>query len=311
MDAEIAANPVPGAVLEIDARVPQRRAGENIQLRAGRAFGKLGPRQCDMALEHPGEPVPHFVARFTQRDRSGHIGGAVQILRAGIDQEQGAGLQFPVGLRRDAVMDDGPVGPGPGYGRETQPLDQLVFASKGFQLTGRAHFRRAGGEGLAIQPGEKPCQCRAVPDVGPPGPVQFRRVLARLRQRAGVGAAANIGAGRFQRLENRFRGAGRVHPNRGVFRAECHEGRYEVVVVRNVYSLFQARRRSGEDFLPVDEQREVATVTQDAKAQRQRRIRNVATPDIGKPGNGIRRRENDRVFTLLFHLLGDFAAFFG
>ena len=41
-----------------------------------------------MAAEHAGEAVAHFRARRADRDGAGDVGGAVLVLRAGIDQQQ-------------------------------------------------------------------------------------------------------------------------------------------------------------------------------------------------------------------------------
>ena len=59
MHREIAADAVTGAVLEIEAGLPEILPGQRIELRAGGAIGKHRARDRDMAAEHPGEPVAH------------------------------------------------------------------------------------------------------------------------------------------------------------------------------------------------------------------------------------------------------------
>src|SRR5205823_375857 len=79
MHAEIAADPVAGAVVVIEALLPERAAGEGVELGAGRAFGEPRGRQRNVALEDAGEAVAHLRAGLADRDRAGDVGRAVEI----------------------------------------------------------------------------------------------------------------------------------------------------------------------------------------------------------------------------------------
>ena len=107
-----------GAVVEIDAGLPERLPRERIELRAGGAVGEHRGRDRDMALEHAGEAVAHLGGRLADDDGAGDVGGAVLILAAGIDQEQIAGRDRAVGLAGDAIMHDRAVRAGARDGRE-------------------------------------------------------------------------------------------------------------------------------------------------------------------------------------------------
>src|SRR6478672_9956687 len=98
MHREIAADAVAGAVLEIDAGLPQELPRQGVELRAGGAVGKYRARDRDMAAQDASEAVAHFRRWFADRDGAGGVGGAVLILRAGIDQQQVAGRNPPVAL---------------------------------------------------------------------------------------------------------------------------------------------------------------------------------------------------------------------
>src|SRR5579864_5436532 len=133
MHRQIAADPMPGTVVVIETDLPQRPPGEPVELRPGRALREARGRQRDMALEHPSEVLAHLVARLADRDGAGDIGGAVEILRAGIEQIERARLEQLLGLRAGAVMHDGAIRPGPRDRREAEVAEKLAFLAEGFE----------------------------------------------------------------------------------------------------------------------------------------------------------------------------------
>ena len=133
MHRQVAADAMAGAVIEIDAGLPQELPRQGVELRTGGAVGKYRARDRDMAAQHAGEAVAHFRRRLADRDGAGDVGGAVLILRAGIDQQEIAGRDPPVGLAGDAVMHDGAVWSGAGDGRERDVLQRAGLAAKRLQ----------------------------------------------------------------------------------------------------------------------------------------------------------------------------------
>src|SRR5262249_4056301 len=65
---EIAADAVPGAVVEVEAMLPERLARERIELRPGDAFGKHRASDGDVALEHQRESLAHLLRRLADGD---------------------------------------------------------------------------------------------------------------------------------------------------------------------------------------------------------------------------------------------------
>src|SRR3982750_4756708 len=105
VDREEAADPVTGAVGVIEARFPQRAAGEAVELAAARALGEQGGGDRNVALENTREPVAHLVGRLADRHRAGDVGGAIDILAAGVDQVERALFELAVGLLARAIVD--------------------------------------------------------------------------------------------------------------------------------------------------------------------------------------------------------------
>ena len=94
-----------GSVVEIEARLPQIPPRESVELRAGDAFGKHRPRDGDMPLEHAREMVAQLFRCAPDDDGPRHIGGAVEILRAAVD-EIDALADLQIALLRDPIMRD-------------------------------------------------------------------------------------------------------------------------------------------------------------------------------------------------------------
>ena len=82
VDRKVAADAVPGAVVEIEPRFPERLAGEAVELRAGDALGEHGAGDGDVPLQHARETVLHLGRRRAHGDGAGDVGGAVLVLRA-------------------------------------------------------------------------------------------------------------------------------------------------------------------------------------------------------------------------------------
>ena len=107
--AEIAAHPVAGAMVIVEASHPQGRAGQDVQGRAGGSGRETDMGQRQVALQHQGEAFGHLPAGLADGDGAGDVGGAVQILAAGIHQQKGAGFRALVQALGGPVVDDGAV----------------------------------------------------------------------------------------------------------------------------------------------------------------------------------------------------------
>lgn len=96
---------------------------------------------------------------------AGDIGGAVFILRAGIDQQEIARRDAPVALAGDAVMHDGAVRPRSGDGRERHVLQRAGVAPEGLQRLDGVDLGELAASGLPVDPGEEACQRHGVADM--------------------------------------------------------------------------------------------------------------------------------------------------
>src|SRR5438477_781642 len=155
MDREEAADAVAGAVGIIEPRFPQRTAGEAVELRPARAFRKYRGRDGDMALEDAGEAVAHLVGRLADRHGAGNVGGAIDILAAGVDQIERALLELAVGLLARAVVDDGAVRASAGNAVERKVAELRVFAAQCFEMVGRLQLIDAALGRFLVDPVEE------------------------------------------------------------------------------------------------------------------------------------------------------------
>ena len=71
-----------GAVVEIEAGLPQRETRQDIQRRACRAFREAHAREGDVALQHASVALLHLFGRIADGERAGDVGCAVEILAA-------------------------------------------------------------------------------------------------------------------------------------------------------------------------------------------------------------------------------------
>lgn len=105
-----------------------------------------------MPLQHQREAPLHFLRRRADGDGAGHVGRAVAILPAGIDQVETAALDRPVRLLLHAVMHHRAIRPGAGNGVEGQVLQQPGLLAERLQPGRRAQFvDTAPGASAAIQ----------------------------------------------------------------------------------------------------------------------------------------------------------------
>ena len=71
VDRQVAADAVAGAVVVVEPGVPERRAGEGVELGAGRPLREARHGERDVAAEDAREPIPLLGRRRADRRRSG------------------------------------------------------------------------------------------------------------------------------------------------------------------------------------------------------------------------------------------------
>ena len=177
---EIAPDAVPGAVIVVEPRHPQRMARQHVDLRSAGALRKADARHADHALEHAREAVLHLRRRFADDDRAGDIRRAVEILPAGIDEENLVLLDRQVRGIIDAVMRDRRMRPGAGNRIERQILQLAARRAELRELRRRREFRLlALGRGH-FEPAQEAHHGNTVAPMGEPRALLLDGVLARL-----------------------------------------------------------------------------------------------------------------------------------
>ena len=169
MHRQIAADAVTGAVVEVEPGLPQRRARQRVELGAAGALGKHRGGDGDVAFEHAGEAVAHFLAGVPTA-----MVRVMSVVPSSYCAPESTRNNSSMPMRRldvagDAVMHDGAVRPGAGDGRERDVLERAGVAAEAFQRLDRVDFGQLARRRFA---------CRA------------RRGSARSRRHRAVGARA-------------------------------------------------------------------------------------------------------------------------
>jgi len=154
MHRKIAADPVAGTVVVIEPLLPERAARESVELGAGGAVRETRGRQRDVALEDAGETVAHLARRPADRDRAGHIGRAVGVLPARIDEGQSSADAGIAGAG-DAVMRAGSMRAERRDRRKRHVAQFAGVAAKSLERRGGIDLGQAPARRLAIEPGQE------------------------------------------------------------------------------------------------------------------------------------------------------------
>ncbi|GCC46735.1 hypothetical protein chiPu_0030840, partial [Chiloscyllium punctatum] len=168
-----------------------------------------------MAAQHAGEAIAHLCGRAADRDGAGDVGGAVLILRAGIDQQEIAGHDAAVGLARHAIMHDGAVRPGAGDGRERDVLQRAGLAAERLQGLDGVDLGEVACGRLAVDPGKEARQRHGVALVRGAGAFDLGEVLDRLEQADRIVAAHRLAAGARDQAAQGVRRGRAVERDRG------------------------------------------------------------------------------------------------
>ena len=96
-----------GAVGIVGAGLPERDAGQRIEIAAARADGKARRADADHAFQNQREKLPLLLRHGADGNGTGDVGCAVDILSARVEQVEFASLQQPVALCRHPVVDNG------------------------------------------------------------------------------------------------------------------------------------------------------------------------------------------------------------
>ena len=155
-----------------------------------------------MALQHAGEAVLHLRAGGAHDQRARHIGGAIAILAARIDEIDTVVGNRQVGFVAHPVMRQGGVGAGGRNGVERQIFQAVGLGAELAQPLGGAEFIQPALGRLAVEPGQEACQRRTVAHMRGGGAGDFGGVLDRAWQHGRVARFDDAGTAGSQRVEN-------------------------------------------------------------------------------------------------------------
>ena len=285
---------VSGAVVVVQAGAPKRKASEGVQLRAACALGKTCLGEGDVSAQDESIVAALLGRRRADGDGAGDIGGAVQVMPAGIHEKQFAVGEAAVGLLARPIMHDGAVRSGAGDGVETDVLEMSRVLPERFQAADGGEFvRQVVGLYGVVEPSEKAAEGGAVSQMRGAGAGLLGRVFARFGELAWVGRVDGLGAGGFQGEAHGVCGGVFVQQD-----APAGEGLQRFGEgMRRVDG--GVRRQGGEEFLgcarlvcePVE-----ASVRMQKEARRDDGgVRDVVCASVEKPSDGVAGVERDGV----------------
>ena len=290
MHAKIRAHPVPGAVIIILPRRPQRLPRQRIQITPRQPFGPAHARDRDHALQHPRERGAFIISDLANSHRARNIRGAVDILAATVDQQQLPRLNPAVGRLVHPVMHNRPVRPRSADGFKADVQQRIGGAPKPLQFLHHVNFAQVALGRRFIQPRQKLDHGAGIAQMRRDRSGDFGFVLARLGQDAGVLTIGYFDPRRVENFRYFQRRRGFIHAHRP---GQLRQRRQERVRPCQCDVRAQMRRQSSALF-GVHEQAGLGVVAQDQKAMRHRHPGNVAAPDVQQPGNRVRQGDNRR-----------------
>ena len=225
------------SVVEIEPSLPQRPARERVDILPARALGEARRGDGDMGLEHERVVPPHRRARRADGDGPRHVGGAVGILGAGVDEIERAWLELEIARGRRPVMHHGAMRSCRRDRIEAQILELSRVATELFELHRRADLIDPARGRMLVEPGEEARHRRAVADMRGAGARDLGVVLDRLGQNAGVVAGDDLGAGSFENLREAHRRRVRIEADARRLLAKRRKPS------RQVHQAQEARRR--------------------------------------------------------------------
>ena len=179
------ADAVTGAVVEIQTQLPQRRAGEQIQIDAGTARTEDRGGKIQVAAQDGGIVSAHGVGDRTERDGSCDVGGSLEVLSAGVQQEESLRTEFGIALRCCGVVDDGAVRAVCRDGIKTRLKIMPLFLPELLEPFGGADLGDRYSADVLLEPMEKPHERGAVCAVCLVDVADFGRILDRFGQLGG------------------------------------------------------------------------------------------------------------------------------
>ena len=283
------------AMVVVHPGIPERPPRDGVEMRPGHALGEVQRGQGDMAAQHPRIALPQLRRGLARPGPEGarHIRGAVRELRPAVDQVALVPPDRPVRLRRHPVMHDRPVRPGTGDGGKGFRPEQRQCPTEFQQLPGRRDLGLPAPRRLPGEPVEETRQRQGVPRMRRPDAGLLHRVLARPRQ-----------AHRILPRHHDRPGLAQAHgePGRGQVGIDPHPPARQGP--QRLRPFLRRPQRHGIAEMPAqhlvhlrrgDEQVHRPVRPQQALGQRQRRVLQIAAPNVQQPGGAVRIGQDRRI----------------
>ena len=292
------AHAMAGAMAVVALLLPHGLAADGIQQRTGNAFREDRLGQRDVCLQHQRVVTLVRGAGRPYRHHAGDVGGAVQVLTAGINQQEAITTDLAERLGRGRIMGQRGVGIEAGNGakagrNEIRPL-AAEFQQHPVDVQLGEHFA-PGQAGLEIS--KEMAECHAVLDHRLTGVGHIGRRLDGLEERAGV-----------DRLDDRHRALERLQ------RAGGHLGRVHQQAVgqpgnvvcrllvgrhRNACRCQRLTRRCRQARV-VHVQRGAGRPDEQVR-QEDRVVGDIVAAQVGEPGDVVQRRDQVMGRALFLH----------
>ena len=292
------AHTMAGAVAVVALLLPHGLAADGIQERTGNTFRENRLGQRDVRLQHQRVVALVRGAGRSHRHHAGDVGGSVQVLATGIDQQEAIAADLAVRLGRGRIMGQRGVGIEAGNGAEAG-RDEIRALAAEFQqhpvdVQLVEHFA-PGQTGLEI--GKEMAERHAILDHRLTGVGHIGRRLDGLEERAGV-----------DRLDDRHRALQRLQ------RAGGHLGRVHQQAVGQpgnvVCRLLVGRHRNAgrrqrlthrcRQTRVVHVQRGAGRPDEQVR-QEDRVVGDIIATQIGEPGDIVQRRDQVMGRALFLH----------
>ncbi len=310
VDRQVAADAMPGAVVVVEPRLPERLARQRVDLTAGRALGKAQVRKRHMALQHQGVVAAHGGRRLAHRDGPGDVGRAFRKLSAAVQQEEFARTQRAAAFLGHAVVDDRPVRPGPGDRIEAQVPQVRQLAPQRVKPVGDLHLRdriarRVTRYRVPVDPGQEAGHRRTVAPVRLARALHLGRVLAGLWQKAGIGRALDGRAALGQAVEHPLPRRRRVGQHLRPALPDLLQPRPKALRRLDRHAVperaLERRRHLADIHVPVER----GVIPQNRVGEREGRARHVPAPEVQEPGDGFRKGQDRRRDAPLLQIIGE------
>ena len=300
VDVQDVADAVAGAVLIVQIGLPQRLAGENVEIQSRAAVEEAGVREMQVRAEDAREVGALGVRHGAKGDGAGYVGRAFEIMSAGVHEQQAVRLERNVRLRRGGIVDDGGVRAVGADGVKAEIEEALLIGAACREIVGGGKLGHRHLADVLLEPVDEFRHGDAVLDVGVDRVLLLGLVLNGLHEHGGVRLIHHVDTlaelGDEAVVAHAFVEQDRL-PGRdggGIVVKALVGARFDVVFRKIGAKLLREDRILHKPEALLLRERKIGEHDGD--------IVNVAAADVQQPRDIVERREQMDARALLFHL---------